>query len=80
MYDIVHSVVVVRKLRGRGLGRRIMAEAERHTADVGYTSMHLSTHDKLGFYAHLGYVRGPKVSALKKCVANLSDEEVSCGM
>ena len=57
-----------------------MAEAERHTADVGYTSMHLSTHDKLGFYTHLGYVRGPKVSALKKCVANLSDEEVSCGM
>ena len=74
----VHAVVVARKLRGCGLGRRIMTEAECHVAAVGYTSLHLSTHDKLGFYTHLGYVQGPKVSPRTKCVANLSSEQVSC--
>lgn len=53
-----------------------MDEAELHAAKMCYHSMHLSTHDKLGFYTHLGYVSGPKVSPLRKCVANLAAEEV----
>ena len=70
-------MVVACKLRGCGLGRRMMEEAELHAAKMSYTSMHLSTHDKVGFYSHLGYVGGPKVSPLRKCVAKLSNEGVS---
>ena len=70
------TVVVARRLRGCGLGRRIMDEAEHHAAKMSYTSMHLSTHDKVGLYSHLGYVGGPKVSPLRKCVASLTDKQV----
>ena len=73
-----HAVVVARRLRGCGLGRRIMEEAELHAARQSYCSMHLSTHDKVGFYSHLGYVSGPKVSPLTKCMATfyLTNEKV----
>lgn len=70
------AVVVARRLRGCGLGRRIMEVAESHAAEMNYRSVHLSTHDKVSFYSHLGYVSGPKVSPLRKCVANLTNEEV----
>lgn len=38
--------------------------------------VHLSTHDQLGFYTHLGYSSGPVVSPLRKCVAQLTTDQV----
>lgn len=71
------TVIVLPELRGKGLGRQIMEEAERHSIKAGYRSLHLSTHDKQGFYSKLGYVSGPTVSGRRKCVANLTTEQVS---
>ena len=75
---VFNAVIIARRLRGRGLGRRIMEEAELHAAKQSYRTMHLSTHDKVDFYSHLGYVDGPKVSPLTKCMATfyLTNEKV----
>ena len=69
-------MIIDPELRGCGLGRQLMEEAERHTAMVGYETLHLSTHDKQGFYSRLGYHDGPVVSGWRKCVARLSDDQV----
>lgn len=55
-----------------------MEAAELHATRQSYRSMHLSTHDKVRFYSHLGYVSGPKVSPLTKCMAAflLTNDEV----
>ena len=73
-----HTVIVPPDLRGRGLGRRVMEEAERYAASVGNETMHLSTHDKQSFYTHLGYTDGSRVTPLRRCVAKLANEQV-CG-
>ena len=62
------------ELRGHGLGRRIMEELEHHASSIGITSLHLSTHDKVHFYSHLGYKNGPVVSPLRKCIAVLQNQ------
>ena len=61
---LIESVVVDATLRGQGLGRVIMEEAERRAVALGLTTAHLSTHDKEGFYARLGYVRSAPVDSL----------------
>ena len=43
---------------------------------VGYSTMHLSTHDQQGFYHHLGYQDGSSVSGRRKCVTNLTENQV----
>ena len=53
-----------------------MDKAEHHATKMSYNTMHLSTHDKVSLYSHLGYVEGSKVSPLRKCVANLTDKQV----
>ncbi|OXB71332.1 UNVERIFIED_CONTAM: hypothetical protein H355_012738 [Colinus virginianus] len=52
----VESVVVARALRGRGYGRQLMEATERYARARGFCCLHLSTHDKQQFYAHLGFV------------------------
>lgn len=52
----VESVVVARALRGRGYGRQLMEATERYARTRGFRRLHLSTHDKQQFYAHLGFV------------------------
>ena len=74
--DIIYAVIVAPKLRGCGLGRRIMEEAERHARKLRLSHLHLFTKDKEQFYSHLGYGRGPVVSPQKKCIARLDIEQV----
>ncbi|XP_069721668.1 N-alpha-acetyltransferase 80 isoform X2 [Phaenicophaeus curvirostris] len=57
----VESVVVARALRGQGYGRRLMEATERWARERGFGRLHLTTHDKQHFYAHLGFVLGEPV-------------------
>ncbi len=53
-----------------------MEESETYCVRVGYNAMHLSTHDQQGFYHHLGYQDGPSVNGRRKCVTNLTENQV----
>ncbi|XP_053932574.1 N-alpha-acetyltransferase 80 isoform X2 [Cuculus canorus] len=57
----VESVVVARALRGQGYGRRLMEATEQWARERGFGCLHLTTHDKQHFYAHLGFVLGEPV-------------------
>ena len=48
-----------------------------HTHRLGYTVIHLSTHDQHAFYKHIGYQAGPAVTGARKCTAKLFVGEVS---
>ncbi|XP_076985334.1 N-alpha-acetyltransferase 80 [Tamandua tetradactyla] len=61
---LVETVVVARALRGRGFGRRLMEGLEVFAQARGFCRLHLSTHDQLYFYAHLGYQLGEPVQGL----------------
>ncbi|KAL1781583.1 N-acetyltransferase 6 [Sigmodon hispidus] len=61
---LVETVVVARALRGRGFGRRLMEGLEAFARARGFHRLHLTTHDKLYFYAHLGYHLGEPVQGL----------------
>ncbi|XP_029363360.1 N-alpha-acetyltransferase 80 [Echeneis naucrates] len=52
----LESVVVSKAERGKGYGRTLMDETERYAKKRGFKRLHLTTHDKQHFYAHLGYV------------------------
>ncbi|XP_063204083.1 N-alpha-acetyltransferase 80 [Chroicocephalus ridibundus] len=60
----VESVVVARALRGQGYGRRLMEATERWARARGFHCLHLTTHDKQHFYAHLGYALGEPVQSV----------------
>ncbi|XP_064310008.1 N-alpha-acetyltransferase 80 isoform X2 [Phalacrocorax carbo] len=60
----VESVVVARALRGQGYGRQLMEATERWARDRGFSCLHLTTHDKQHFYAHLGFVLGKPVQSV----------------
>uniref|UniRef100_UPI00358F67A4 N-alpha-acetyltransferase 80 n=1 Tax=Myxine glutinosa TaxID=7769 RepID=UPI00358F67A4 len=51
----VESVIVPSCVRGRGYGRRLMEATEKYARTRGFETLHLSTHDKQHFYAHIGY-------------------------
>ncbi|NIG60033.1 hyaluronidase-3 isoform X2 [Pontoporia blainvillei] len=55
---LVETVVVARALRGRGFGRCLMEGLEAFAQARGFRRLHLTTHDQLHFYAHLGYQLG----------------------
>ncbi|XP_053325650.1 N-alpha-acetyltransferase 80 [Spea bombifrons] len=56
----VESVVVSEELRGKGYGRKLMEATENYARRRGFRNLHLTTHDKQYFYAHLGYtLSGP---------------------
>ncbi|KAM6159696.1 N-alpha-acetyltransferase 80 [Erethizon dorsatum] len=61
---LVETVVVARALRGRGFGRRLMEGLEDFARARGFRQLHLTTHDQLYFYAHLGYHLGEPVQGL----------------
>lgn len=61
---LVETVVVARALRGRGFGRRLMEGLEAFARARGFRRLHLTTHDQLYFYAHLGYQLGEPVQGL----------------
>ncbi|XP_010976481.2 N-alpha-acetyltransferase 80 [Camelus dromedarius] len=61
---LVETVVVARALRGRGFGRRLMEGLEAFAHARGFRRLHLTTHDQLHFYAHLGYQLGEPVQGL----------------
>ncbi|XP_050996384.1 N-alpha-acetyltransferase 80 [Acomys russatus] len=61
---LVETVVVARALRGRGFGRRLMEGLEVFARARGFRRLHLTTHDQLYFYAHLGYQLGEPVQGL----------------
>ncbi|ELV10416.1 N-alpha-acetyltransferase 80 [Tupaia chinensis] len=58
---LVETVVVARALRGRGFGRRLMEGLEVFARARGFRRLHLTTHDQLHFYSHLGYQLGEPV-------------------
>ncbi|XP_076202347.1 N-alpha-acetyltransferase 80 isoform X1 [Aptenodytes patagonicus] len=60
----VESVVVARALRGQGYGRRLMEATEQWARARGFSCLHLTTHDKQHFYAHLGFVLGEPVQSV----------------
>nr|XP_038041889.1 N-alpha-acetyltransferase 80 [Anas platyrhynchos] len=60
----VESVVVARALRGCGYGRRLMEAAENYARARGFQRLHLSTHDKQHFYAHLGFALAEPVQSV----------------
>ncbi|KAM6413837.1 N-alpha-acetyltransferase 80 isoform 2-T2 [Rhynochetos jubatus] len=60
----VESVVVARALRGQGYGRQLMEATERWARVRGFSCLHLTTHDKQYFYAHLGFVLGEPVQSV----------------
>lgn len=59
----VKRMYVVPRVRGHGLGRRILVELERHARELGYMSVVLETGDlqeqALGLYTSAGYERTP---------------------
>ncbi|XP_053454540.1 N-alpha-acetyltransferase 80 [Nycticebus coucang] len=61
---LVETVVVARALRGRGFGRRLMEGLEVFAQARGFHKLHLTTHDQMHFYAHLGYQLGEPVQGL----------------
>lgn len=61
---LVETVVVARALRGQGFGRRLMEGLEAFAQARGFRRLHLTTHDQLYFYAHLGYQLGEPVQGL----------------
>ncbi|XP_074139423.1 LOW QUALITY PROTEIN: N-alpha-acetyltransferase 80 [Sminthopsis crassicaudata] len=61
---LVETVVVARALRGQGFGRRLMEATEAFAKARGFRRLHLTTHDKQHFYAHLGYELGEPVQGI----------------
>ena len=53
---MIGRVVVLPEYRGRGLGKRVMAEAESWLRDLGYTRAVIESRDvAVDFYRRLGY-------------------------
>lgn len=60
---MIGRVVVLPEYRGRGLGRRVMDEAESWLHELGFTRAVIESRDvAVGFYSRLGYaVTDPEV-------------------
>ena len=58
---VLHRLCVDPNMHGRGIGKAIMAEAERIVKEQGYRSIRLDTYSKnepaINFYESLGYER-----------------------
>ena len=58
---VLHRLCVDPNMHGRGIGKAMMAEAERIVNDQGYQSIRLDTYSKnapaINFYESLGYKR-----------------------
>ena len=74
---LVESVVVDKARRGQGLGRALMDAVEGFGRAHYYSMVYLSTHDKEGFYAHLGYSHCGPVSIQPASARGMSADQVS---
>ena len=54
---LLRSLVVTEKYLGRGLGKRLVAAAERLAAEAGVRSIYLLTTTAEAFFEYLGYKR-----------------------
>jgi putative acetyltransferase len=72
MYVVPHA-------RGRGIGRRVLAELERSARELGYTSLVLETGDRqpeaLGLYRSSGYEQIPCYPPYDRRVLSLCFEK-----
>jgi ribosomal protein S18 acetylase RimI-like enzyme len=70
----VNYLAVDPAYRHRGLGREMMAEAERRLADLGCPKVSLlirrDNDQATGFYRHLGYVQDDSISMGKRLEAD----------
>ncbi|KAM8799553.1 N-alpha-acetyltransferase 80 [Eudromia elegans] len=70
----VESVVVPKALRGKGYGRKLMEATEQYARARGFRCLHLTTHDKQHFYAHLGYTLAEPVQMMPFVSPGISAE------
>ena len=53
---MIGRVVVLPEYRGKGIGKRVMTEAEQWLCELGYKKAAVESRDvAVGFYRHLGY-------------------------
>ncbi len=72
---LAESVVVASRLRGMGIGRRLMELMHDYARKKGCERVYLSTKDKRDFYLHLGYLLIAKtVSARRAACENVGTE------
>ncbi|XP_078492024.1 N-alpha-acetyltransferase 80 [Ciona intestinalis] len=65
------SVIIQPSKRGLGLGKLLMSLTEQYALNMGYTTVCLSTEDKLEFYIKCGYVEsGPVEQCVGKQLQN----------
>eukprot|EP00124_Ichthyophonus_hoferi_P004760 Ihof_evm2s569 gene=Ihof_evmTU2s569 len=62
---VVESVIISSNQRGQGLGRILMHMIEDYVKRHHKKTIHLSTHDKLGFYTALAYTIGTMVDPMR---------------
>ncbi|KAJ1451017.1 hypothetical protein M885DRAFT_570419 [Pelagophyceae sp. CCMP2097] len=67
---VLTSVVVAASSRKRGLGRKLVAFAERTAADCGFGYVQLWTTDAEAFYAKAGYAQCDRVAIERPALAN----------
>ena len=60
---LLHSVVSLPPLRGRGFGRRIVETLEVEARVMGSRTLWVATGNQQDFFAHLGYAATPRASA-----------------
>jgi predicted N-acetyltransferase YhbS len=59
---LAESVLVTERLRGGGLGRRLMELTHEYARVRGFKTVYLCSRDKRDFYGHMGYVSCNSVS------------------
>lgn len=60
---LLRSLVVRDTSRGSGLGRDLVAEAERRAAESGIETLYLLTDTAAGYFRRFGYQDWPRVAA-----------------
>lgn len=66
----VFRLAVVKEYRNRGIGKRLMQEAEERIRKKGYNELHILVHtdetELQGYYEKLGYLKGNKYQWMYK--------------
>jgi predicted N-acetyltransferase YhbS len=72
---LAESVLVAAKLRGMGVGGRLMELMHAYARSKGFATVYLSTRDKRDFYMHLGYRPIERAVTARKAVGEGLDAE-----
>jgi predicted N-acetyltransferase YhbS len=72
---LAESVLVAAKLRGMGVGGRLMELMHAFARCKGFATVYLSTRDKRDFYVHLGYRPIERAVTARKAVSEGLDAE-----